>query len=390
MMVGIIGDCHLGASTKAGPKDSVTGISTRLTDYYTTLIWAIDALAPTCKVLIFTGDIFEHRYPQMIQQQLFSGALRHALNKGIEKIVIIEGNHDQQRTSDTTTLAYLAELQLPNIIVAHDPTTLDLDGHKLHFLPYRDRRYYGAATYADAITAADAQISALATSNGTKTNMLVGHMALEGTFFPEEEAELYTDNELMLPKSSFARFNLTVMGHVHTPGQISSNPPIWYVGSLEKRGAFEAHTKRVCAVDLDARTIDWIDLPCRNFFEYNLVIPKSGVDFSAVVQAGLDKQIGTDAIKGGIVKINIKVKADDIGRYDAEEIRQYLGQRGVFFCLPPVMTIESERVSRSDIKEQISDTDTWSQYISNAVSDKTVLAALLEVGNAIIAEEGQK
>jgi DNA repair exonuclease SbcCD nuclease subunit len=220
--------------------------------------------------------------------------------------------------------------------------------------------------------------------------MVVGHMAMEGTFFPEEEAELYTDNELMLPKASFAKFNLTVMGHVHAPGQISYSPPIWYVGSLEKRGAFESHSKKVCIVDLDAKMIDWIELPCRNFYEYNLVVPKSGVEFSNTVAAGLLQQIGKDDISKGIVKINIKIKADDIGRYDAEEIRSFLAQRDVFFCLPPVMTVESERVSRSDIKEQISDTDTWSQYISSAVSDKQALASLLEVGNTIIAEEGHK
>jgi len=92
-MIGIIGDCHLGASTKAGPKDPVSGVSSRLMDYYTTFIWAIDALVPTCTTLVFTGDIFEHRYPQMVQQQLFSAALRHAVLRGAEKIIILEGNH---------------------------------------------------------------------------------------------------------------------------------------------------------------------------------------------------------------------------------------------------------------------------------------------------------
>jgi DNA repair exonuclease SbcCD nuclease subunit len=387
-MIGIIGDCHLGASTKAGPKDPVSGVSSRLMDYYTTLIWAIDALVPTCTTLVFTGDIFEHRYPQMVQQQLFSAALRHAISRGAEKIIILEGNHDQQRTSDTSTLAYLAELQLPNILVARTPQTVDIDGHKLHLFPYRDRRYYGVATYAEAIVAADSQIQDLAANNGAQTNLLVGHMALEGTFFPEEEAELYTDNELMLPKSSFSKFHLTLMGHVHTPGQISANPPIFYVGSLEKRGAFEAHKKQVVIIDPDQKSMSWVDLPCRNFFEYNLVVPKSGVEFQAFVDKGLADQIGQDEIKDAIIKINIRIKADDIGRYDVDSIRAFLQKRGVFFCLPPIMSVESERVSRSEIKEQTSDTDTWSQYIANSVDNADLASRLIEMGNSIIAEEG--
>lgn len=390
-LIGIIGDCHLGASVKAGSKDPVTGISSRLQDYFNTLIFAIDNLKEKgCETIVFTGDIFEHRYPQMIQQQLFSSALRHALDLGVKKIVIVEGNHDQQRTSNTSTLAYLDELKLDNIVVANDMKTIDIDGHKLHLFPYRDRRYYGASSYSEALKYAEADVQLLAAKNGNKVNLLVGHMALEGTFFTEEESELYTDNELMLLKTYFNPFNLTIMGHVHTPAKISATPPIYYVGSLEKRGAFESHKKSAIIVDLDSKDIQWVELPCRDFYEYNVVLPKSGVDFSKNLYENLDFQIANSHLAGAIVKVSVRIKSDDIGRYDADQIRNYFASKNISFCIPPSMYVESDRTSRSDIKEQVSDTDTWSQYIKQTGLQSDIADRMIEIGNSIIAEKGSE
>ena len=112
--VGIIGDVHLGASIKAGQKDTETGIPSRLLDYKDTLMYAISYVAKQCKTVIFTGDIFEHRFPHMVQQQIFSECLFQATSLGIEKIYILIGNHDQQRTSSTTTLAYYCDWRSHN------------------------------------------------------------------------------------------------------------------------------------------------------------------------------------------------------------------------------------------------------------------------------------
>jgi DNA repair exonuclease SbcCD nuclease subunit len=386
-VIGIIGDCHLGASLKAGTKDPVTGVPSRLVDYHNTLLFAIEDIAKTCDTIVFTGDIFEHRYPHMIQQQMFSNALRRAVELGVKQIHILIGNHDQQRTASTTTLAYLSELKLPNIVIHDEPSTIRMGDDALHFFPYRDRKYLAAPTYAEGIVAADKIIAKLAADRAPGSNILIGHMAIEGTFFAEEEAELYTDNELMLPKASFAPFDLTIMGHVHTPGIVSTSPQIYYVGSLEKRGAFENHKKQYCVVDLANRSADWKVLPCKDFYEFDLGAPKSGVDLMGLLLKQLDKQIGTTDLKGNIVKAGISVSSEDIGHLNPEAIMAALTARGCSFVYPPAISVKTERALRSDVKELGSDTETWSQYIQGLVTDKEFAAQLIAVGNSIIAEE---
>jgi len=85
MKIGIIGDVHLGASLAMGKKDAESGINTRLADYDSTLNSTIyDLYDKGCETLVFTGDIFEHRTPTMKQQELFSAALRRAIEKGFK------------------------------------------------------------------------------------------------------------------------------------------------------------------------------------------------------------------------------------------------------------------------------------------------------------------
>lgn len=386
-MIGVIGDCHLGASLKAGTKDPVTGISSRLVDYHNTLLFAIEEIAKTCDTLIFTGDIFEHRYPHMIQQQMFSNVLYRAISLGIKSIHILVGNHDQQRTSSTTTLAYLSELKLPNIVIHDEPGTVRIGNDAIHFFPYRDRKYFGAATYAEGIAAADKICKHLAENRAPGSNILIGHMAIEGTFFAEEEAELYTDNELMLPKASFMPFDLTIMGHVHSPGIVSESPQIYYVGSLEKRGAFESHKKQFCTIDLEARNAEWHTLPCRDFFEFSVAAPKSGVELMSTLMTKLKQQAAGRVLEGNIAKIEISISSEDIGHLNIDAILEHMTSYKCAFIYPPTVSVKTERALRNEVKELGSDTETWSQYIRGAVEDREFSTQLIAVGNSIIAEE---
>jgi hypothetical protein len=159
------------------------------------------------------------------------------------------------------------------------------------------------------------------------------------------------------------------------------------VGSLEKRGAFENHKKQYCVVDLANRSADWKVLPCKDFYEFDLGAPKSGVDLMGLLLKQLDKQIGTTDLKGNIVKAGISVSSEDIGHLNPEAIMAALTARGCSFVYPPAISVKTERALRSDVKELGSDTETWSQYIQGLVTDKEFAAQLIAVGNSIIAEE---
>ena len=390
MKLAIIGDCHLGASLKAGVKDPLTGLHSRLADYHATLIYAINhAATEKCDWLVFTGDIFEHRFPHMIQQKLFSQALAYALASGIKKIWIVVGNHDQQRTSDTTTLAYLSELKLDNITIVQEPSVVASGEDRIYFYPYRDRRYLECATYPDAIAKVDEQIKNLRAgeSAASGTHIMIGHMAIEGTFFPEEESELYVDNELMLQKQTFKDFNLTIMGHVHTPAKISDDPLIFYVGSLEKRGAFESHQKQFMILDLDGKSADWIKLPCRDFceFRFDVTSQSYGVELMTELKEKMDLHL--KEIKDKIVKCEINILADDLANLDIESAQKKILSFGPAFVFPIVPVLKSNRAARTELKETMSETETWTNYIKSLQLDSAFANELISAGAQIITEE---
>jgi exonuclease SbcD len=372
----IIGDVHLGASLKSGTKDPVTGIYSRLIDYQSTLIQTIEDAAKRSNVLVFTGDIFENRFPTMLQQQIFSNALYRAVSVGFKNIFIVVGNHDQQRTSSTTTLAYLKELNLPNIQVMEELTSIQIGSHCLYFLPYRDRRYLGVQTYEEGLSVIASQLSALRKkSTAPGMHICVGHMALEGTFFAEEDVELYTDNELMLPKSLFGQFDLTVMGHVHTPGVVSESPPIYYSGSMEKRGAYENHHKKYLTVFPDNQELEWFNEPCREFYE--LKIDCSGRQYGQGLMDAVLARTKLVAAPDGIIKTEIKILADDLTYFRSEAVLAKLQELSPNFVHPIVPVVISQRAVKT-LVESTSDNETWVNYCRALELDSEILHAGLE------------
>lgn len=365
-MIAVIGDLHIGASLKAGTYDAVTGMYSRLTDYENTLIFTIDDLIKRgVKTIIFTGDVFEHRHPTMSQQKIFSHALQHAIANGIDKIYIIVGNHDQQRIRNTTTLAYLSELKLPNIVVVDEICAAQEGGDMYYFVPYRDRRQLQLNTYDEAIDKMRSDLTAVRKANTcTGSHIVVGHMAIEGTFFAEEDTELYTDNDLMLPKEMFRDFDLTIMGHVHTPGMISKDPLIYYVGSMEKRAAHENHDKQYLVIDQKNRTIEWLKEPCKDFWEVDLNMTDAvhGPNLMPVMLQKAHKALSEIAVEGNIIKILMKIMIDDIGFLDLATLRTEIAKYKPSFVYPITPSTVSQRTSTKVAVEAPSDADTWVNY----------------------------
>lgn len=365
-MIGVVGDLHIGASLKAGGYDAVTGTYSRLIDYENTLLFTIKDLADKgVKTLVFTGDIFEHRHPSMSQQKIFSHALQYAVELGIQQIYIIIGNHDQQRIKNTTTLAYLSELKLGNIIVVDEISAFKCGSDTLYFVPYRDRKQLQVPSYDEAITLMRKQLSDVREAQqASGLHILIGHMAIEGTFFAEEDTELYTDNDLMLPKDMFLQFDVSLMGHVHTPGQISATPPIYYVGSMEKRAAHESHDKQYVIVQPSTKVIQWFKEPCKDFWEIDLNMTDEV--YGPTLMTNLVQRMTTAlhglSVKDNILKVLLKIMIDDIGYLNIDEIKATLSKYSPSFVYPIIPSCISLRATTKVVVESSSDADTWTNY----------------------------
>jgi exonuclease SbcD len=391
MRIGIIGDLHFGASMFLGRANNSLNINSRLLDYADTLESTIDSLVTKgVEEIIFTGDIFEHRYPSLIQQKMFSQALHYAISKGIQKINIVVGNHDQQRANTTTTISYLKELNLPNIRIYDEfKTELIMSSGvpiaNITFMPYRDRMWLGTETYNEAIIRMrDLLNEQISNIDNNLPKIVVGHMTIEGTLFDEEYRELYSENQLMLPSDMFNNINITIMGHIHKPEVVSLNPYIAYVGSMEKRGGFEDHDKVFAILDLEKAEVSYFKEPCREIYDLDL-------DYtSAIVGDKLQKRVFDDIVlfnanktlEGSIIRCSLKICAEDVPYCDTKEIVAHLKDNyNVNHCTDIKKDVFSPRQSRDErITEGISDSEALRLFLENTVDDAGLRKDILDAG----------
>lgn len=402
MKVAVIGDVHLGANYSLGTKDIANGNNTRLLDYQNTLLATMDYVIELgCKQLCFTGDIFEHRSPSLKEQELFSYALRYGLESGLDDIHVSLGNHDQNRVTGASTLSYIKELPLEHIHIHDDMDVFTVyeNGEakiNLIFMPYRDRRWLNCTTSAEAIEKIDEQLTfCLASIGNDAKKMVVGHMTIENTLWMlDKYDELYNNsNELLLPVSMFDSVDITVMGHVHTPGLVSNKPLIIYSGSMEKRGAFEDHKKKYLVVDVDEQKINTYDEPCREIFDISLDF--SGSSHGESVTDDVIKRIDSFAegndLKDSIVRVILTLKAEDDKFCSIKLIESHLYNNHYVHWVPEIKpSLTFSRQARDvSITEQSSDTDSFKRYVERQFASNENLDELIEAGLEIIRSNGE-
>jgi len=404
MKICIIGDVHYGAALTLGKKENSTGANTRETDYQNTLLSTIDsAVEKGCTCLVFTGDIFEHRVPTIKQQELFSAALRYAVEAGIKEIHIVVGNHDQQRTTKATTLSYIKELPLINIHVYDEMDMCvlkDATGKiraNLIFMPFRDRRWLDVGSNQEAIEHLDQQLAFHVSSiTNSAPKILIGHMTIKGTLWMlEEYADLYNQsaNDLILPTEMFKNINITIMGHVHTPGIISKDPLIAYVGSMEKRSASEAHDKKYMIVDLDSKKLLDFPEPCREIYEVKMDFSNAlkGDNLMESIYHEIDTFAKDKEFKDAIVKVSISLRASDDKHCMVKDIEKYVTTiYNAFHCveIKPVL-IFSRQVRDENITEHSSDAQSFRRYMENEFKDHVLKANILEIGIRLLTGDAE-
>ena len=395
MKVAIIGDIHLGANYKLGRNHPELHVNSRLIDYTNTLETTIrEVIELGAEEIIFTGDIFEHRHPSPKQQEIFSKQLHLAYARGISRIHIVVGNHDQQRQNTTTTISYLKELNLPHVRVYDELRYETLEFHgkpvaNVIFMPYRDRIWLGAESHSDAVRMLREQLEGkLELMDDNLPRILIGHMAIEGTFFDEGYRDMYSENQLMLPKDMFEGINVTLMGHVHKPEIVSHNPYIAYVGSMEKTGGFETHDKVFAMLDLEKAEVVYHKEPCRDIFDINLDYSSlvMGEDLFTQIQQDIDSFAGTHVLESSIVKGEVKISFEDDKYFNARKVSNYI--RDVYkthICHELRKSVYSPRQARDErITEDISDVSALRMYLENTIDDTSLRDEILKAGAEII------
>jgi len=348
------------------------------------------------KTIVFTGDCFDSKHPTSSQLKLFSQNIRYALDNGIE-IVLVAGNHDQQRGVSTTTLDSFDELSLPNLTVYQDFGLHEtVEGVNIILMPYKDRRMIGTPTNSDAIEVIKNRIHELRGSVEGQT-MIVGHFMLERA--PDGvDPDKFSINELILPLQMFKGFDTVIMGHIHEHMIISKKDPvIMYSGSMDRISFGEKDYKKVSLIvdSKDIRRVSILRTKVRDLVDISL----DYIGHKKPYKDKINKRIIGDIkrvnkqtpIKSSIVKVAVKMKTGDLYHMDHSLIKDFVMGLGASFCVSvQAASVSSRQLRNKAITETVSEKKAFESYLNGVVETPAMKKRMLKCAEQIIDSVGEK
>lgn len=396
MKIGIIGDTHFGAGFNLGRTDPITQLNSRLLDFSNTFNNIIDEFVKrNVKLVAITGDIYEARHPTPVQLSMFSKCIQRAVSHDM-KVIMVVGNHDQQRTIATTTIDIYNVLNLDKIVAFPnmDVYTIDENDKQTHLImmPYRDRRMMvGATTNNEAIDKIRTEVKNL-TSGLKGSKIAIGHFMIDKAI-TGETSEVFSISELVLPLDIFSGFDAVMMGHVHKHDVLSKNPLIMYVGSMEKITFGEKnHTKVAVVIDTDDITkTEIIKTKVRDLFEMDFDYTQNDKQYKHQITeqiiSDIEKFDLRNNLKNSISKLSVRVKENDLYYVNQERLKEYIMNKKVSYLAPvQTSTISTRQLRSRDITETVDSKTAMTSYIKNLSETEAFKKKLLKYAIPLIEE----
>lgn len=391
MKLGICGDVHAGSSYALGHIDLTTQLNSRLLDFIGTYNSIIDRFEQErVEVVVLGGDLTDSRNPSPSVISAISKCLKRTLDKGLQ-VIIVAGNHDILRSTETTTIDFLDHLGLDGISVFSKPGVKSFKDCHLVCLPYRDRKQLKANTNEEAAKAVKSQIDEL-------TQGLVGpmlcfpHMMID-TAPTGVDGENFSINEVVLPFSTFSGVDMVVAAHVHTAKVLKqANPITLYVGSMEKItfGDKDCPKSTIIVDTNDLPSYQIIPTPTRSLFELSLDY-STDKPFKDSITTQILKDMSDFAeandVKGAVVRLVIKMNGDDTYHVNQDRIKDKVLGYGVS-CLAGIQisSTSSRQLRDKSINENEDSKKAFKAFVSNLKENEGTKKRLLKFGEAIIEE----
>jgi DNA repair protein SbcD/Mre11 len=308
-----IADPHLGI--RQYHRQTAAGINQREADIARAFRSAIEGvIAASPDVVIIAGDLFHSVRPtnaaivfafRQLQQ------LRDAL-PGVP-VVLIAGNHDTPRSTETGSILRLFE-ELGVDVATDAPRRLVYPALDLSILAVPSPAVIGAERVP------------LRREGGEGRQVLVLHAEIEGEYPFDRSAADYGGAVLHRPELHLEEWTYVALGHYHTQHEVAPNA--WYSGSLEYVGPnlwgewadetqHGSHGKGWLLVDLDSGIVERKRVPAAR--EVHDLDPILAEGLSA---AALDDQISAraEAVPGGIADKIVRLRVFGVARHVAREL----------------------------------------------------------------------
>lgn len=382
----ICGDAHIGAIFGLGRPDG-NGGNTRINDYVKSLNHIVDyTISSKADIFIQTGDIFEHRDPDVRHMAIVDAALKKLSNAGVSTFVIM-GNHDYRRngSSFTSSITSLAAADYPNVRMVLDPEVIEVsnndgDSSNLLLLPFRDHRMYSGKGNKEKSEGFEAEIKSLI--DGVKNQnptIAVGH-----NFFYEGSYNDFGGSELMARPSAFEGCDVALMGHLHQFRVLRKRSPVCiYTGSMERSNFGDANVdKYFIDYDLSTKKASFKKVPSRELVERSIDL--SGADFSDISDR-ITEEIGLTDLKDKIVRFKFAIDERVLPAVDKKSISDKLYAAGAFFVSKVIIEVVAKRIVRDNsVLEHEDDYSMFKAFVEKQELSKATLEGMLKEARNIM------
>jgi DNA repair exonuclease SbcCD nuclease subunit len=392
--IGIIGDAHISSSFSTGHTDPTTQLNSRLLDFIQTFDTIIDTFESRgVKVVVLTGDLYHSRSPSPVSVNALSKSITRATKKGLE-VVLISGNHDLSKTTDSTTIDVFDSLDVNKVSVYTKFGVKAFKDFNLILMPYIDRKILKVESNEEAVSKIRIQVQSALKSLKTPS-ILIGHAMFENTVSAYSDSENFSLNEIAFPIDTFAGCAAVVFGHVHT-GQViqKRNPFAAYVGSMEKITFGDSKVdKSTILYDTATGTYELIPTKVRPLlelaFDYTDAPLKTEVNDRIV--ADIEGYIKKQSIEGAIVRLAIKVNSADTYHINQERLKEkIMGYKPDSLTAIQLTTNTARQLRDTAINEAVSAKTAFQAFVKNLNEPDAVKKQLLKVGEQIIEDVGGK
>lgn len=328
----IIGDMHIGKGIRIGKPAFDGALNSRVSDQVRILNRLLEiGINREVNRFIITGDIFEELKPDTSLVVLFMDWLKNCADYGIE-CHIIAGNHDLKRVGSkySSILDIIAAAELSNVVFYNKIYTLNTEGVSFTLVPFRDRRSLEAETVDEGIEKIVSKLPfELADIPIQNVSVLVGHLALAGSFWTDEVDDV--SNELMVPLHHFAGYDYVWMGHVHKPQVMKKRPYIAHVGSIDISDFGETKQQKIVILfDPDTKKkFETISIPTRPLRLMRLDVPKGELPTDFIIQE-IKKIEQESSFKNALVKAEIKILDPNAPEIDRDKVFSVLKSLGTY------------------------------------------------------------
>ena len=338
-------DVHIGVENYGRP-DPETGLSTRLVDFLASLDEVVDyAIDEGADLALFCGDAYKSRDPTQTHQREFAKRVARLSSAGVPVFLLL-GNHDMPHVaSRATALEIFRTLDVPNV---HNGDRADTyvvqtrDGPlQIVALPWIRRSGFLAREAMRGLTAEqvnDAIQRSLADNVRLQASRLdsdvpavfAGHVSVsEAEAGSEQSMMLGTDHVILKSDLSLPQLDYVALGHVHRHQVLGRDPLIVYSGSLQRVDfGEEKDDKGFCVIDLDPSLpagrrvtgFEFRHVDARRFLTVEVDVRRGDPDPTAAVV----RAIRSRHVEGAIVRVSIRLQAEQDAYLRQEEIRQAL------------------------------------------------------------------